>query len=90
MTYPTVHLNGTGADTLIEGYAEAAAKVREAIEAVNRIEFHRRDYYVQPSGAWEKAVEEHDNRLRKLREVRDELEEIALAVANQQDAKLRH
>lgn len=89
MTFPTLHLNGTGAQTLIDGYADAATKVREALDALNAIEFHRRDYYVQDDdgAAWHKARAEHDNRLLQLASVLDELQVIALNVSDQRDAR---
>lgn len=77
---PCVHLNGTGRETLVEGYMEARHKVMDAIEAIRKIEFNPRDYYVLEDvapGAWNRAREQHIVRLLKLEEIAEELLAIA-------------
>jgi len=74
LTFPTVHLNGTGRKMLAEGYYNAYVAVQNAIRAFNEIEFNARDYYVQPEGAWAKARTERDCAAAHLRQVRDYLE----------------
>jgi hypothetical protein len=37
LTLPTVHTNGTSAEMLTEHYADAAHKLREAVDAMRRI-----------------------------------------------------
>ena len=82
MTTPTIHRNGTAAKDLLEGYAEACSKVREAIEAVARAGPNARDYYPQGLQAFMMAQEEHELRLRRLQDVRKELEALAESVAD--------
>lgn len=74
LTFPTVHLNGTGRKMLAEGYYNAYVTVQNAIRAFNEIEFNARDYYVQPEGAWPKARTERDCAAAHLLQVRDYLE----------------
>ncbi len=55
MTYPTVHLNGTGAEDLLRQYQDAYHAVERALEVVARSCPHGRDYYVQAdpqAAAW--------------------------------------
>lgn len=49
---PMVHTNGTGAETLLDGYRAASAAVRAARETIRQIEFNARDYYVIDDNAW--------------------------------------
>ena len=42
--YPTINLNGQDKDKLQGQYQEALDKVRDAINAVKRIDLHGRDY----------------------------------------------
>lgn len=60
LALPTVHLNGTSRERLLEGYQEAYEKLVEFRDALRGIEFNARDYYVKP-GSWEKACQERDN-----------------------------
>jgi hypothetical protein len=48
-----------------------------------------RDYYPQGDDAFQQAVREHNARVRRLREVSDELYTIVEAVQEQADARLR-
>lgn len=57
LTLPIIHNNGTGADTLFDGYLAARSALRDAEEALKKVEFNSRDYY-PVAGSWEKALEE--------------------------------
>jgi len=77
---PTVHLNGTSRDALVD-------QLRAAIEAIHAAESkltaaapHGRDYYPQGSDAIRVAQQEHAARLTKLQEIERELTQIALAI----------
>lgn len=82
MKKPTIHMNGTSAKELYARYEVAAHALREAIDAVQLAGPNARDYYVQEPGAFEVARSEHEERLRKLTEVKKELESIWEAVAD--------
>ena len=94
MTFPTIHTNGTGSQTLLDGYVSAFLAVRGAIDDIRRIEFNARDYYPQGDQAWPAARNEMQERIRKLDAVADELEAIAdhiqTLVAEREDRKASH
>lgn len=81
MIYPTVHLNGTSKQSLLDDLEEAHWKLREAIEALAKIGPNARDYYPQGVDAYSTARAEHGARLQKLIDVRIELEQIAEHIA---------
>ena len=84
ITLPHVNLNGTGARTLLEDYTNARDKIMEAIEAMNRIEFHSRDYMQQQDGKaiWQKAVAEQEARFAALQSISDDFGTIQIHVSN--------
>jgi len=93
MTKPTIHLNGTSAEDLLQGYRDAAAAVADATTAIGKIEFNARDYY-PVEGSWQSARAEMDARLRALAALHAELMEIAIhcsdAVAERESRRARH
>ena len=84
LTVPSIHLNGSSPDVLLEDYRTAAMAVASAIDALGRVMPHGRDYYVQGEGALAHAIKEHRARIKKLENVRDELTAIARHVRNEQ------
>ena len=44
---PTVHLNGTSKESLLEGNVKILSAINELREAIGSCQFHGRDYYVQ-------------------------------------------
>ncbi len=90
LTVPTVHLNGSSARSLIDGYGEAAKALYEAIGSLRTTAPHGRDYYVsQDPAALMKATLEHKARCEKLAGVLEELQELAIAVQEQEDARVK-
>lgn len=85
---PRLHLNGTDAATLLEGYTRALATLDRAILAVLNITVHGRDYYIISDSAADTAIAEHRGRLMKLNEVRDELQTINLGLIEQNFERL--
>lgn len=85
MIFPTLHLNGSSADSLIKDYQEAADAAYEAVKALGNVDFHGRDYYTQDTDgkAFQQARDEHLARLAKLESVRVELGQILLNVVDQ-------
>jgi hypothetical protein len=84
MTTPTVHLNGTSRESLLEGYCDAGRAVNDAIKALQDAAPNDRDYYIQKDkDAFRNAVAEHMDRIERLINVRVELEVLAEAVADQ-------
>jgi hypothetical protein len=62
MTYtlPTIHLNGTGRDTLREEYHHAYKSVCAASDAFCDSTFNARDFYPQGPAAFSQARAERD------------------------------
>ena len=58
ITLPTIHMNGNSREALLQQYTEVTEPLIEALNAIERVEFHPRDYYVQGDAAFTKAEEE--------------------------------
>ncbi|MBO0784324.1 MAG: hypothetical protein J2P37_36440 [Ktedonobacteraceae bacterium] len=80
---PVVHLNGTSRDELLKQITDAIEAVNTAMGALQKAAPHGRDYYVQSSTAIMTAMNQHYDRLEKLRDVRDELQRIGEAIIDQ-------
>lgn len=74
--FPTIHLNGTSKEELLEKYITAQEAVQTAIDAVMNTYPHARDYYVISSEAVKRSYEEYKERIIKLEQIRSELEAI--------------
>ena len=83
ITPPTIHLNGTSARELWQGYEEAYDAIRIAQEAFEKIEFNSRDYHVQNPLAWEKAREDRFDQRKALMEAEEYLLQHLLAIRRQ-------
>lgn len=82
LTTPTVHLNGSGRQSLLSHYMIARVKLREARAALVDCEPNGRDYYPQGDVAFNHARAEHLARLAGLDAVDAELAALAQAVAD--------
>lgn len=80
---PTVHLNGTSKNQLLEQLCSAIDAVHAAGRALANAAPNGRDYYTQSGDAIREATQQHEERMTKLRSVADDLEQIALAVSDQ-------
>jgi len=69
-TLPTIHRNGTGAQSLADEYHAVARALRLAGEALDNATCNARDFYPQGDEAWSVARKERDEAFRKLREVK--------------------
>ena len=81
LVFPTIHMNGTSKADLLNQVCDALSALRKAQEALQCASPNGRDYYVQEAGALTKALDQHCARLRKLNEVKNELEAIAEHIA---------
>jgi len=81
LTTPTVHLNGTGRQNLIDQYADAYQALNDALQVLALSHPNARDYYVQGPDAFPRAADEHDDRMQRFTTVRDELLALYNAVA---------
>lgn len=87
MMIPTVHLNGTTGEVLLDQYTAAAQAVQKAISALCDGGPNARDYYVQGPDAGFAAQREHEARVKTLKTVRDELTAIAEGLQDQLDER---
>jgi hypothetical protein len=72
-------LNGTSKDDLLAGYRKAI----EALDAMKEIAPNGRDYYPKGPDAILEAKEDHSYRLKKILEVKRQIESIAVKVSDQ-------
>ena len=92
MMVPTIHNNGTSERELILQLVRAASAIDVAMAALGNAAPHGRDYYPQDKGlvessAYGKARAEHEARVRKLIDVKNELTEIGEAIIKRNDPK---
>ena len=84
---PTVHLNGTSKQALLDAYCDAIDKLHEAGHALAQAAPNGRDYYTQAPiegvPAFTLAQTQHESRMNKLRAIIGELEQIGEAVSDQ-------
>lgn len=71
---PTVHSNGTSADELVDMRCAAIDALNEAGSALAKMSPNGRDYYTHPvTGALECATVRHDDRIKKLKSIIEDL-----------------
>lgn len=80
MMIPTIHINGTSKEALSEALCEAYAALEQAGRKLAATYPNGRDYYPQGPDAISAAMREHETRMRKLREIIKEIEQIAEAI----------
>ena len=66
---PTIHLNGTGAQSLADEYHAVYRALDMASDALAAATCNARDFYPQGDAAWQQAREERAEMFRKLAEV---------------------
>jgi DNA transposition AAA+ family ATPase len=82
---PTIHLNGSDGETLIEDLQTVSDSLNTAISLLMQNAPHGRDYYVQEGDALKTATLEHISRIDRLRGVDFELKEIMSGIQQQLD-----
>ena len=83
MMIPTVHLNGTGKQTLLDDYDAAFDALDTAFNKLKQTAPNGRDYYVQGNEALQQAAEEHIGRLCQIQAVMDDLQQLMQGVYDQ-------
>ena len=68
---PTIHLNGTGADSLEQEYRKVRNAIAAATDALAAATCNRRDFYPQEPIAWHTAQAERAEAFRLLQLVSD-------------------
>jgi len=84
ITPPTVHSNGTCHRELWEGYEAAYDAVRAAQDALRKVEFNARDYYVQGNEAYGKARDHRTEQFIKLVDIEEYLLQHLLSLRQQE------
>lgn len=75
ITLPTIHLNGTSREALVDMYEAAVRALYDAAEALDMSAPNGRDYYTHATAdALSKASAEHRSRVARLAGIRLELE----------------
>ena len=80
MMLPTIHLNGTSRQDLVDALREAGNRLHDAQGALARTAPNGRDYYPQGVEAIAHAQAEHTLRMHKLQSVIDEILQIYAAL----------
>lgn len=96
MRLPTIHLNGTDAQSLFDNYYAALHAVLAAKEALAQCAPNGRDYYVQKtdSGDWtdaptNEAIAEHRARMAALETIQRDLQTLCEYVMDNSNGKVR-
>lgn len=89
VTVPTVHLNGTGGETLFQGFFDAWTAIHHAADKLSHAAPHGRDYYTQGDSAYDAARGEHEQRLKRLQDIKNELKAIMAGIRSQIDERKR-
>lgn len=80
---PTIHMNGTNKQTLLDDYQTAREALSNAKEKLMVAAPNGRDYYPQGDGAYEVARLEHGQRLARIEQVITELDIVVEGIADQ-------
>ena len=78
---PTVNINGTHADNLVEALTDVAHVLLQAIEKMQAAMPHGRDYQVHGNGP--QARKQWSNRISHVRNLRNEVIDLALSIQDQ-------
>jgi hypothetical protein len=79
-TDPTVHLNGTSGESLIQQRLDIVQALVEVEEAIGQAWPHGRDYYPQGPDALAAAQQVWKERVKVVADLRDEINEEALRI----------
>lgn len=80
---PFLNINGTSYGMLMEGYRQAYVAINAAIEKIAAIAPHGRDYQTVANNYFTTAQIEHVARLRKLEEIKADLESLVQQIDDQ-------
>lgn len=94
MMTPSIHLNGTSGERLLEDNLKAIRALQDAVEALQNAAPNGRDYYVQSSAdyrvVWQQAYSaarsEHEARLHRLADNIHEINQICKCIIDQINA----
>jgi hypothetical protein len=78
MKLPTIHLNGTSAQELLDQNRAVLDAIHQLQEALSAATPNARDYYPQGAGAYTIARNEHITRQQAIQQMEDEIMAIAI------------
>ena len=73
---PCIHMNGTSKQDLSDALEASHDAINEAIEKLRATAPNGRDYYIYDSNAYGLAADQHYDRMKRLYEVKKELDAI--------------
>lgn len=85
MRTPTIHLNGTSAEALLDNVQTALRELCSAYKAIEGMAPHPRDYYLQGDCAFDNASDSHSSMLAKIKNVREEVYKVYEGILDQQN-----
>lgn len=80
---PQIHMNGSGGKHLLEGYRAGINALSEAIDTINAITMHERDYYTISDTAFTEAKAQHVEMLQELLSCKQFLKKITVGIYEQ-------
>ncbi len=80
MQLPTIHSNGTSKGSLVVALSEASNALNIAYEKLKQTAPNGRDYYPQGSVAMNTAINEHQDRMKRLDEIKGEIDALTIAI----------
>lgn len=80
---PTININGTSGQNLLDQATNAGEALREAFRTLQDMAPNGRDYQTAPVGAYETARSQHNSRMSRLDDISKEIEEVALQIHGQ-------
>lgn len=89
MIFPTIHINGTSCQELMEMNRKASYAVKIAIKALEQAWPNGRDYYPQGVDVIKSAISEHEARIIVMLKVVSELDIISDSIQMQMDERAR-
>jgi len=80
LQFPIVHNNGTSKDQLLDQCKAASCSLGDAYNALRNMAPNGRDYYPLGAEAMQRAQKQHQDRMKRLDDIKDEIDRIAVAI----------
>ena len=83
ITAPVINMNGSSRRSLLADHIACMETLRAALKALGTIMPHGRDYQTAKTGQYETARADMVRRIQTVHAIRDEVEQVALAISDQ-------
>lgn len=87
MILPTIHLNGSSPEALLDQNMAAGRAIQAALTALQAAAPNARDYYPQGGDAYATELREHTDRVAALHRINEDLLTLCDHLANEIDAR---